>query len=189
MKMMERKIWITSDWHFGHDREFIYKARGFSSIEEMNEAIIERHNSVVAPQDIVYCLGDCMLGDNEKGIECIKRLNGEIHIIPGNHCTNTRIKLYHENHFNVEADAFRLKQGKYSFLATHYPMLTGNLEKESLTQMTLNLYGHTHQTTHFFHDLPYCYHVGMDAHDCYPVSLDTIIQEMKDKVEECKKYL
>ena len=36
------KIWITSDLHFGHDREFIWKARGFNSIEEMNETIIQK---------------------------------------------------------------------------------------------------------------------------------------------------
>ena len=30
-------IYLTSDWHFGHDREFIWKARGYSSVEEMNE--------------------------------------------------------------------------------------------------------------------------------------------------------
>ena len=35
-------IWLISDTHLNHDREFIWKARGFSSVEEMNNAIIER---------------------------------------------------------------------------------------------------------------------------------------------------
>ena len=55
-------IFLTSDLHFGHNKEFIYKVRGFNSIEEMNEAIIERWNSVVNNDDDVYVLGDLMLG-------------------------------------------------------------------------------------------------------------------------------
>lgn len=55
--------------------------------------------------------------------------------------------------------------------------------------MTLNLYGHTHQTTNFYEDRPYMYHVGVDSHNGYPVLLDDIIEQMKIKVEECKAFL
>ena len=34
-------IYFTSDWHFCHNKPFIYESRGFKSIEEMNEIIIE----------------------------------------------------------------------------------------------------------------------------------------------------
>ena len=34
-------IYFTSDTHFGHDRAFIYKPRGFDSLEEMENKIIE----------------------------------------------------------------------------------------------------------------------------------------------------
>ena len=30
-------LFFTSDWHFNHDREFVWKQRGFSSVDEMNE--------------------------------------------------------------------------------------------------------------------------------------------------------
>ena len=55
--------------------------------------------------------------------------------------------------------------------------------------MTLNLYGHTHQNTNFYEDRPYMYHVGVDSHDGYPVLLDTVIIQMKNKVDECKGFL
>jgi len=55
--------------------------------------------------------------------------------------------------------------------------------------MTLNLYGHTHQRTNFFEDRPYMYHVGVDSHDCYPVSLDKVIEDMNLKVKECIEML
>ena len=72
---------------------------------------------------------------------------------------------------------------------THYPCMTGNLEKESLKQMTLNLYGHTHQQTNFYQDMPFIYHVGLDSHNCTPVHIDQIIEDMKNKVDECKAML
>ena len=36
-----------------HDKEFIWGARGFNSVDEMNIEIVKRWNSVVAPEDIV----------------------------------------------------------------------------------------------------------------------------------------
>lgn len=190
--MSEPKIWVTSDWHFNHDREFIWKARGFSSVQEMNEEIVKRHNSVVAPNDVVYVLGDCCLGGGEKAIleankALIESLNGEIHIIRGNHCTTPRIAMYKTCANVVEAGAWAdmIVYKGYHFLVSHFPTLTGNLEKESLKQCTCNLFGHTHQISNFYQDMPFMYHVGMDSHNCYPVLLDDAITEMKAKVVEC----
>lgn len=183
-------IWLTSDLHFCHDRGFLYEPRGFSNVEDMNKAIVERWNSVVQPEDTVYVLGDIMLNDNERGLKLLKSLKGEIHIILGNHDTATREALYKDCGNVVEvALAARLKYKKYHFFMTHYPCHTGNLEKESLKQCTLNLYGHTHQQTNFFQDIPYMYHVGLDSHDCTPVHIDQIIEDMNAKAEECKEML
>lgn len=184
------KVFLTSDLHFGHDREFIWKARGFNSIEEMNEAYVSRWNDTVCDEDDVYVLGDLMLGDTSN-IEYLKRLNGKIHIVLGNHDTTTRKNLYEElpNVVEIEKVGIALKYKKHHFIMTHYPMLTGNLEKESLKQMNLNLYGHTHQTSNFYNDMPFMYHVGVDSHSGYPVLLDNIIEEMYAKVKECKDFL
>ena len=71
------KIWLTSDWHFCHEKEFLWSPRGFKNQYEMNAAIIERHNSIVLPDDDIYCLGDCIMNDNEEGIRCIKTIKGK----------------------------------------------------------------------------------------------------------------
>ena len=186
------KIFLTSDTHFGHDREFLWGPRGFRSIQEHDEAIIANWNEVVGSDDDVYILGDLMLGDNTHGVKCVERLNGKIHLIRGNHDTDTRLwKVYPSIKNIVEycgcADMLTYK--KYHFYLSHFPTLTANLEKESLKQCTLNLFGHTHQKDNFFQDLPYMYHVGLDSHHNTPVLLDDIIEEMKQKVEECKSYL
>lgn len=155
----------------------------------MNEDYVEKWNSIISDEDDVYILGDLMLGE-PSNIEYIKRLKGKFHIVFGNHDTATRQKLYADLPNVAEMDwAIMLNYHKYHFFMTHFPCMTGNLERENLHQMTLNLYGHTHQTTNFFEDRPYMYHVGVDSHHGYPINLDVIIDAMKAKVEECKSFL
>ena len=57
-----RKVFIVSDWHLSHNQPFIWQARGFNSVEEMNEQLIKRHNEVVTAEDDVYVLGDLCMG-------------------------------------------------------------------------------------------------------------------------------
>ena len=90
---MSEQIYVTSDLHFGHDREFIWKARGYNSVDEMNEDYVHKWNITVDNNDDVYVLGDLMLGD-KSNIEFIKRLKGRIHIVLGNHDTPTREAMY-----------------------------------------------------------------------------------------------
>ena len=184
------RIFLTSDLHFGHDREFVWKVRGYDSVQAMNLTQVQKWNETVEDDDDIYILGDLMLGD-VSNIEFIKQLKGHIHIVLGNHDTGTREKMYRElpNVVEVAEVGLRLKYNKHHFVMTHYPMMTGNLEKESLKQMTLNLYGHTHQLTNFYNDMPFMYHVGVDSHDGIPVLLDDIIEEMYTKVKECIAFL
>lgn len=184
------RIFLTSDLHFGHDREFVWKVRGYDSVQDMNLTQVQKWNETVKDDDDVYILGDLMLG-SAAGIEFIKQLKGRLHIVLGNHDTATREAMYRElpNVVEVAEVGLRLKYNKHHFVMTHYPMLTGNLEKESLKQMTLNLYGHTHQSTNFFNDMPFMYHVGVDSHNGYPVLLDDAIEEMYAKVKECISFL
>ena len=186
-------IYVTSDWHLCHDRSFIYTPRGFNSVEEMNTEIIKRHNSIVTNEDEVYVLGDCCLGGAEsldKSKTLIETFKGKLHIICGNHCTPKRIEIYKTCHNVVEvvyATSFNYKG--YHFYLSHFPTLTANLEKESLKQCTICLFGHTHSTDLFYNDIPFMYNVAQDAHECYPVLLDDAIEQMKLKVKECKAQL
>lgn len=182
------KIYFTSDTHFGHNKEFIFKERGFDTVEEMNAAIIKNWNSVVQPDDVVYLLGDVMLGENIAGIKCLKQLNGQIHLLFGNHDTNTRQKLYTEcpNIF-IRGYATIIKIQGYNFYLSHYPTIVANEDSDlPPKRQVINLYGHTHQKENFYNDIPTMYHVGMDSHNNTPVSLDTIIEDIQLKYKEVK---
>lgn len=183
-------IYFTSDWHFFHNKSFIYEPRGFSSVEEMNETIIKNHNNIVKEDDIIYCLGDCMLNDNQKGMECINRLNGHKKIILGNHDTNARIELY-KTLPNIEVLGYAdiIKYNGYHFYFSHYPTITSNYdENQPLKQIILSLHGHTHDCRKFYQDNPTMYNVALDAHNNTPVSIDQIIEDIKAKREEYKNF-
>lgn len=187
---MSNKIWLSSDLHFCHNREFVWGPRGFTSVEAHNEIIVQNFNDLVKPEDDVYILGDLMLNDNQAGFELLNQLNGKLHLVRGNHDTDTRWNLYRQLPNVVEMDnVIRLKYNGYHFYLSHYPTLTANLEKESLKVIEINLYGHTHQSTNFYMDMPFMYHVGLDSHQNSPVLLDDIIEHCKNKVIECKEML
>lgn len=183
-----------------HDREFLWGPRGFTNYKDHDAEIIRRWNEVVGPDDIVYHLGDVMLGDNEYGMNCLRQLNGHITIIPGNHDTPARLKLY-KTLPNVKvleteieglsgAAAAYFKYKKYQFYLSHHPTMTSNLEKAPYLRMHLiNLYGHTHQQNKFYMDMPYMFHVGMDSNNCTPVLLDDVIELMKQETQKCLDML
>ena len=184
-------IFLTSDLHLCHDREFLFKPRGFDSVTDHDITICANWNSVVQPEDDVYILGDLMLNDNRRALNMLKCLNGRKHIILGNHDTPMRIRAYVEEGICVEepkwADVIHYKG--YHFFLSHFPSMTANLEKESLKQVTINLFGHTHQKKKFYNDIPFMFHVGMDSNNNTPVLLDDIIEMCKQKVIECKEML
>lgn len=178
-------IWLSSDLHFNHDKEFIWKARGFNSVEEMNEAIIERFNSKIQPEDTLYLLGDSMMGDNAASEQCLAQINGKKIFIRGNHDTNPRIDIYRKYTDEEIKWADVIKYKKKNFYLSHFPTITSN--QGELHNLVINLFGHTHQTFDNFQDYVGMYHVGVDSHDCYPVHIDDIVETIKNRIEALKE--
>lgn len=182
VKFLSGKIYLTSDLHLGHDREFIWKARGFNSIQQMNETIVETWNRTIDDDDDIYILGDVMLGSPDN-IHYVERLRGRIHIVLGNHDTAKREEMYRNlpNVVEVAEVGIRLKHKKHHFVLTHYPMMTGNLDDDGkgLKARTINLCGHSH-TADKYQDMDkgIIYHCEVDAHNCYPILIDDIIQDL-----------
>lgn len=176
------ETWFTSDLHLGHDREFIWGPRGFKSVHEMNKEIISRYNSIVNMEDNVYILGDLMLGNNEVGISMIKQLKGNIHIIRGNHDTDSRMKLYNTCYNIVEiTEGQFIKYNGYHFYLCHYPVLCSNYDEDKpLKAQMISLCGHTHTKDPFNDwDKGNIFHVEVDTNNCYPWNIDDIIEKIK----------
>lgn len=199
-------IYFTSDWHFNHDKDFIWKSRGFDNVHEMNNVIMERHNEIVRPEDTVYVLGDlCMGGGSDeilrKNRKMIQSMKGNLKVIIGNHDTSTRLKMYGEC-YNVEILGYAHfeKINKYNLYMSHYPSFTGNLDYDKpLKARVINIFGHTHSDELFYEDNPLMYNVAVDAHNCYPVPLEKVIEdiqiginatpEITKKVKDIRPYI
>lgn len=186
----EYKVWLTSDLHFGHQKEFLYEPRGYNNGIEMVEDIVERWNKKVAPEDHVYILGDLMVGEDEiYALYMLQELNGHFHIVLGNHDTDRRKGLYEQLlHPDEIALAIRFRYKKLHCYLSHYPTLTSNYDDdEPLYTRVINFCGHTH-TKDPFHDWGkgIIYHVELDAHNNEPVLIDDAIEQMKLKIREAK---
>jgi len=177
------RIWICSDLHFGHDKDFIYGPRGFDSIEEHDRTIIKNWNELISWDDEVWLLGDCMLNDNGGGCRKLNQLAGNIRIIAGNHDTATRVQMYANIRPTILTMglAYILKYQGYSFYLSHYPTLTVNGDTDKpLKRQVLNICGHSHTQDRFKDmDKGIIYHAELDAHDNKPVLLDDIIGDIK----------
>ncbi len=78
---------FTSDTHFNHATILGYTNRPWTTLEEMNEGLIANWNNVVRDGDLVYHLGDVVMGPRKFAGEFLSRLNGRIFLVQGNHDT------------------------------------------------------------------------------------------------------
>lgn len=57
----EHNVFFSSDWHFNHGKEFIYGKRGFKSVEEHNNGLINKINEQARATDSIVFCGDFSL--------------------------------------------------------------------------------------------------------------------------------
>lgn len=136
-----RDYWFTSDTHFFHKNIIRYCKRPFSSVEEMNEVLIDNWNSVVKPGDLVYHLGDVAMGYNKGEFEKLwPRLNGSKRLIVGNH---DNIPYLSRGAFFKKVQMWRVWNDK-PLLFTHVPVHQDSIHERIVQAGGINVHGHTH---------------------------------------------
>lgn len=184
----EQQIWFTSDTHFGHKNIIQLNHRPFNSIEEMDSTLIDNWNLVVQPNDIVFHLGDFAFASSKRWKELIQELNGQIHLIVGNH---DELRYPGHDVFGSFAGVYNQLtlriNGKMVYL-NHYPFLCygGTYHKEPVYQ----LYGHVHSgpkctgldSSRLKYTFPYQYDVGVDNNNYYPISWKNVVTKIKENI-------
>ena len=150
---MSKEIWLISDTHFFHanilkftdENGDLIRGALFSSVEEMNQCMLENWNSVVKPGDKVYHLGDVMMGDKAEFKKYWAKLNGSKRLIVGNH---DDIKWMAQNEIFAKIQMWRMFT-EFGLLLTHVPIHESGLRRGAPTDetapMLLNIHGHIHQ--------------------------------------------
>jgi len=175
---MSSKTFFCSDLHLGHNNIIKYCNRPFANAYEMDNALIHNWNSVITPDDVVYYLGDFCFsprGVDEKVAEnYLRRLNGHIHFIKGNHDKPaskiyTQFSSFHNCYLEIAVEG-------QDITLCHYALRVFNKSHHG----SWHLYGHSHGT---LPDDPnsLSFDVGVDCHNYFPISLDQVKKIMSKK--------
>lgn len=175
-------IHFISDTHWGHANIIRYSKRPFSSVEEMNQKLIENWNARVAPEDTVYHLGDFAFMKYEQFLRILARLNGKKHVIRGNHdklISSNRHDLLKSGALDSIQDYLELRlPGTPMIVLFHYGQRVWNKSHHG----SIHLYGHSHGSLP-----PYgkSVDVGVDSKEITdeyrPVSLDEVLRYMEKR--------
>lgn len=158
------KIFVTADWHFCHENIIKYCGRPFSSIDEMNQKLIDNANAIVGANDIVYHIGDFSFYKPWSSI--INQLKGTWVFLYGNH------DFKRLNNRPLPRAIEIRRRGKRIYM-NHHPA-----ECEKISGFDLYLTAHAHEKWKI-KELPdkRLINVGVDVWNFKPVFLDKIIEE------------
>lgn len=188
-------VFFTSDFHLFHNNVLKYDNRPFNDVYEMHAVIEERWNETVGPNDVVIYLGDLSFARREDVSlvnEMLKRLNGTIHFVMGNHDKYEDIKKiprfasvqdYLEVRIthNVDSDIHIGAKVRVEtlFCAMHYPIYSWNKKHHG----SYHLHGHCHGNLHHGEEADFYTNrrvidVGCMLHDYKPISYSEVIEKL-----------
>ena len=162
--------YFWADTHFNHEGILSYTARPYSNIKEMNDALVEKWNSVVKKEgDTVWVLGDFGFHHSrgEDLFQIFYRLRGKKSLVIGNHDEKNPVVLRLPweraemlTHFKAE---------KHRATLCHYPLETWKGSHSG----TLMLHGHCHGTLK--RKLPKRFDVGVEV-EPVPVEWSELVE-------------
>lgn len=178
--------YYIADTHFGHANIIKHSNRPFSSVEEMDDALVENWNSVVSSKDEVYFLGDfCFKSASHKPLYYLERLNGIKYLIVGNHDKELLKDSEAKKHFRFIRDVAVINDLDTRIVLCHYPMVEWN----GYFRGVLHFYGHIHNNKEnlsykIMKDIPNAYNVGADILGLTPRTLSDVIKLNKQFRED-----
>lgn len=159
---------FIGDTHFGHKGIITFDStrpyRPFDTIEQHDEELIKRWNSVVRPQDLVWHLGDFCFGS--KNISIAGRLNGRKKLVMGNHDTYPTAEYlkYFEKVYGAAGIADDL-------LLTHIPV-----HVSQSTRWKRNIHGHMHTVAIWD---PFYFNVSAEQINLTPISIEELKKSLR----------
>jgi len=152
--------WLVSDTHFNHANIIRYCDRPFSSVDEMNQALVDNWNRVVEENDTVFFLGD--LASGYRPLDWLKMLNGHIVLIKGSH-----------DRF-VAPKTLTLHSGGIDMLLIHNPADVPESWKGWV------VHGHKHNTVPFFDPARKRVNVSVEVIDYTPTRVSRVMAMIRE---------
>lgn len=161
--------YVIGDTHFNHANilKFAYEHRPFSNLNEHNEELISRWNSVVNEDDVVYHLGDFALGYKTNPEDYLSRLNGTKYLIAGNHDVYWSTQQWLDWGFKEVYGSL-----EYSgHILTHIPV-----HESQQKRWKGNIHGHLHANSL---DDPWYYCASAEHLDLTPSNIDIVMKDLR----------
>lgn len=175
-----KKILYTADGHWAHRNIIKYENRPYRSTDEMDKDLILKWNNKVSPGDDVYYLGDMFFCEEDYALNILKQLNGNIHLIWGNHdkvikkSRSLQSKFIWCRDYHVNYD--QVNGQEIPVILFHYPIQVWDRKHHG----SIHLYGHIHSDQENHHPLvaalPNAYNVGVDVCNFEPKTLSELIK-------------
>jgi calcineurin-like phosphoesterase family protein len=188
--MGRSETWYTSDLHIGH--KLISDKRGFAAVEDHDRELARRWDSMVAPADTVWILGDISGGGRtgqRRALDWLLTRPGTKHLIAGNHdsvhpmhqSAYKELPLFLTVFSSVQQSAQRRIAGQ-TVLLSHFPYLESIAADDVFARFDQwrlpsrgdwLLHGHLHSSKKVDGR---SIHVGVDAWSLAPVSINAVAQ-------------
>ena len=192
-----QQLFFTSDTHYSHSNICSATtnwsvndgyARKFDSLQDMNQRLVDNINNMVGEDDILIHLGDWSFGGFDKIEEFRSQINCKnIHLTFGNHDHHIeRNKEGIQKLFSSVQQYLRLEvvrpltksmNEKFTFICMHYPIASWH----DMNQGVIHLHGHVHLPEHLRIAEGKAMDVGVDGNKLEPISLDEIVEIMKNR--------
>lgn len=180
-------LYFTSDLHLHHRQILKFANRPFSSVDDMNQSLIQKWNACVTPEDTVYILGDVTLKGSGLAMECLRQLRGKKYLVKGNHDSFVEQEGFDHSIFQDIVPYMELRTNHQLYVLCHYPMEEWNGYYED----AIHLHGHIHGTSQYNENQRTQgnrrYDVGVDANGYAPISLEEIDLFFRDVLPRNEK--
>jgi calcineurin-like phosphoesterase family protein len=172
------QTFFTSDTHFDDEYAIQYFNRPFKSVDEMNTVMVEKWNSIIGDNDIVYHLGDFTLDDIHHFTKWASQLNGNIKILPGSHdgpwlkdfVPSEKVQVIAPL-VSAEFPEVMIDEHPQHIVMCHYSMQVWDRSNHG----SWHLFGHSHGKQK---GIGLSFDVGVDCTNFVPLSLEEVATKM-----------
>lgn len=176
--------YYTADIHLWHKNVIAYEKRPFANVNTMHQKIKSNWNKTVGPDDDVWVGGDVAFNKHMDPLgEFIRSLNGNKHLVLGNHDDIFKNFTWHKIGFQTVHTVCKLNTTEDIWMAHHPDART----RYGLPQYHTLFHGHIHGRegwrVKFGPDQGWNVNVGMDLHDFTPITMEQIITEMNKELK------
>ncbi|MCK9417616.1 hydrolase [Candidatus Dojkabacteria bacterium] len=170
--------YFTADHHFGHTNVIKFCNRPFSSVEEMDDKLIQYWNEKVTKKDNVFILGDFFWKANvEYCKNILEQLNGHKYMIIGSHDHFIK-KIELQKYFVFVKKYHVYKKENIRAVLFHNPLFSW----DGMDHGVYHFFGHVHNKYICINGNTMAYNVGVDVNNFTPVSLNEIFNKLNNLI-------